>query len=194
MKKAIIIISLAVFMPLLAAAQYGRQSDAIIAHLGSGWGGFPQRISAARTDYWMGAIGADFKLPMSDNWSLLVGLDYQMRHMKTGYSGGAFSGTHSSVIFRGHYLRIPVRMEYDYNWFYLATGSYLGKGFGNMPEREDLGILGLNLELGTRFEINRYDRLRIGLPNSFGAVFDNKMRMDYTELNFVLRVGYEHSF
>ncbi len=63
-----------------------------------------------------------------------------------------------------------------------------------MPEREELGILGLNLELGTHFEINRYDRLRIGLPGSFGAIFDNKIRMDYTELNFVLRVGYEHSF
>ncbi|MBR7022918.1 MAG: hypothetical protein IKI09_05540 [Bacteroidales bacterium] len=195
MRKHLIIIALAVFMPLMAAAQYGRQSNAIIAHVGGGWGGFPGRSSATRIDHFMGALGADLKLPMTGNWSLLVGLDYQFRFIKSGYNtyNGSTSYSHSTFL-NGHYLRLPVRMEYDYNWFYVAAGPYLEKGFGNMPARNEMGILGLNLELGTRFEINRYDHLRIGLLNSFGAVFDNKMRMNYTELNFVLRVGYEHQF
>ena len=41
MKKSIIIITLAVFIPLLTVAQYGRQPVSIIPHLSAGWGGFP---------------------------------------------------------------------------------------------------------------------------------------------------------
>ena len=90
MKKSAIII-LAVFIPLFAAAQYGRQPVSLIAHAGGGWGGFPGRHSATRIDHFMGALGADAKFSFNDNWSLLVGLDYQFRFMNSGYttySGG----------------------------------------------------------------------------------------------------------
>ena len=185
MKKHLVLITLAVFMPLFAAAQYGRQNVSIIAHAGGGWGGFPERASATRIDHFMGALGADAKFSFNDNRSLLVGLDYQ--------------------------FRLPIRVEYDYNRFYAAAGPYLEKGFGNMTEKYEIGLVGVNLELGGRFELNRYDHLRVGLLTSFGVSFDNKPILDYdengheigvgkhfgmgyAELNFLLRVGYEHQF
>ena len=206
MKKHLVLITLAVFMPLFAAAQYGRQNVSIIAHAGGGWGGFPERASANRIDHFMGALGADAKFSFNDNWSLLVGLDYQFRFMNSGYT--TYSGIieHHSKFLQGHYLRLPIRVEYDYNRFYAAAGPYLEKGFGNMTEKYEIG-----LELGGRFELNRYDHLRVGLLTSFGVSFDNKPILDYdengheievgkhfgmgyAELNFLLRVGYEHQF
>ena len=210
MKKSAIII-LAVFLPLFAAAQYGRQPVSLIAHAGLGWGGFPERVSATRIDHYMGALGADAKFGLNDNWSLLVGLDYQFRFMNSGYT--TYSGIieHHSKFLQGHYLRLPIRVEYDYNRFYAAAGPYLEKGFGNMTEKYEIGLVGVNLELGGRFELNRYDHLRVGLLTSFGVSFDNKPILDYdengheievgkhfgmgyAELNFLLRVGYEHQF
>lgn len=211
MKKHLVLITLAVFMPLFAAAQYGRQNVSIIAHAGGGWGGFPERASANRIDHFMGALGADAKFSFNDNWSLLVGLDYQFRFMNSGYT--TYSGIieHHSKFLQGHYLRLPIRVEYDYNRFYAAACPYLEKGFGNMTEKYEIGLVGVNLELGGRFELNRYDHLRVGLLTSFGVSFDNKPILDYdengheievgkhfgmgyAELNFLLRVGYEHQF
>jgi hypothetical protein len=211
MKKHLVLITLAVFMPLFAAAQYGRQNVSIIAHAGGGWGGFPERASATRIDHFMGALGADAKFSFNDNWSLLVGLDYQFRFMNSGYT--TYSGIieHHSKFLQGHYLRLPIRVEFDYNRFYAAAGPYLEKGFGNMTEKYEIGLVGVNLELGGRFELNRYDHLRVGLLTSFGVSFDNKPILDYdengheievgkhfgmgyAELNFLLRVGYEHQF
>lgn len=211
MKKYLIMIVLAVFMPLFAAAQYGSQSFSLIAHAGGGWGGFPGRHSATRIDHFMGAVGADAKFSFNDNWSLLVGLDYQFRFMNSGYTTYSGGTQHHSKFLNGHYLRLPVRVEYDYNRFYVAAGPYVEKGFGNMPEKYEIGLVGANLELGGRFELNRYDHLRVGLLTSFGISFDNKPRLDYDangnevevgkrfgsgypELNFLLRVGYEHQF
>lgn len=211
MKKSLIIIALAVFMPLFAAAQYGRQPVSLITHIGGGWGGFPERVSATRIDHFMGAVGADVKFGLSDNWSLLVGLDYQFRFINSGYTTYSGGIEHHSTFLKGHYLRLPVRVEYDYNWFYAAAGPYIEKGFGNMPDKYELGLVGANLELGGRIELNRYDHLRIGLLTSFGFSFDNKpltkydeqgktieagkgQRMGYMELNWLLRVGYEHRF
>ena len=128
--------------------------------------------------------------------------------LKAAYSGGI---EHYSKFLNGHYLRLPVRVEYDYNKFYVAAGPYIEKGFGNMPEKYELGLVGVNLELGGRFELNRYDHLRVGLLTSFGVSFDNEptieydsngheivgekhFHKDYKELNFLLRVGYEHQF
>ena len=210
MKKSAIII-LAVFLPLFAAAQYGRQPVSFIAHAGLGWGGFPERVSATRIDHYMGALGADAKFGLNDNWSLLVGLDYQFRFMNSGYTTYSGGIEHHSKFLQGHYLRLPVRFEYDYNRFYVAAGPYLEKGFGNMTEKYEIGLVGVNLELGGRFELNRYDHLRVGLLTSFGVSFDNKPILDYdengheievgkhfgmgyAELNFLLRVGYEHQF
>ena len=211
MKKVSIFIILAVFMPLFAAAQYGRQPVSLIAHAGGGWGGFPQRVSATRIDHFMGALGADAKFSFNDNWSLLVGLDYQFRFINSGYTTYSGGIEHHSKFLNGHYLRLPVRVEYDYNRFYAAAGPYIEKGFGNMPEKYEIGLVGVNLELGGRFELNRYDHLRVGLLTSFGLSFDNKPIVDYdqngheieagkrfgmgyTEFNFLLRVGYEHQF
>ncbi len=211
MKKHLIIIALAAFMPLMAAAQYGRQSNAIIAHVGGGWGGFPGRSSATRIDHYMGAVGADVKLGLSDNLSLLVGLDYQFRFINSGYTSYSGGIAHHSKFLNGHYLRLPIRVEYDYNWFYVAAGPYIEKGFGNMPDKYELGLVGANLELGGRIELNRYDHLRVGVLTSFGVSFDNEPTIEYdendneivgekhfhkgyTELNFLLRVGYEHRF
>ena len=211
MKKNLIIIVLAVFMPLFAAAQYGRQPVSLIAHAGGGWGGFPERVSATRIDHCIGAIGADAKFGLNDNWSLLVGLDYQFRFMNSGYTTYSGGIVHHSKFLQGHYLRLPVRVDYDYNRFYAAAGPYLEKGFGNMPEKYEMCLVGANLELGGRFELNRYDHLRVGLITSFGVSFDNEptididehghvaegekhLRMGYMELNWLLRVGYEHQF
>lgn len=211
MKKSLIIIVLAVFMPLFAAAQYGRQNVSLIAHAGGGWGGFPERSSATRIDHYIGAIGADAKFGFNDNLSLLVGLDYQFRFMNSGYTTYSNGIEHHSKFLQGHYLRLPIRVEYDYNWFYAAAGPYIEKGFGNMTEKYELGLVGANLELGGRLELNRNDHLRIGLLTSFGVSFDNKpnieydgngveiegekrLRMGYMELNWLLRVGYEHQF
>ena len=211
MKKVSIFIILAVFLPLFAAAQYGRQPVSLIAHAGLGWGGFPERVSATRIDHYMGALGADAKFGLNDNWSLLVGLDYQFRFINSGYTTYSGGIEHHSKFLNGHYLRLPIRVEYDYNRFYAAAGPYIEKGFGNMPEKYEIGLVGVNLELGGRFELNRYDHLRVGLLTSFGISFDNKpivdydqngheieagkrLGMGYTELNFLLRVGYEHQF
>ena len=206
MKKFLIIIALAVFMPLMAAAQYGRQSVSLIAHVGGGWGGFPERSSANRVDHFIGALGADAKFGLSDHWSLLVGLDYQFRFINsdyTTYSGGI---AHHSTFLNGHYLRVPVRVEYDYNWFYAAAGPYIEKGFGNMPGKYDIGTVGACLELGGRMALNHNDHLRIGLLTNFGFSFENSplnemdgnsekfFRMNYMELNWLLQVGYEHRF
>lgn len=210
MKKSSIII-LAVFMPLFAAAQYGRQPVSLIAHAGLGWGGFPERVSATRIDHYMGTLGADAKFGLNDNWSLLIGLDYQFRFMNSGYTTYSGGIEHHSKFLNGHYLRLPVRVEYDYNRFYAAVGPYIEKGFGNMPEKYEIGLVGVNLELGGRLELNRNDHLRIGLLTSFGLSFENKpitgfddngnetvgekhFYIGYTELNFLLRVGYEHQF
>ncbi|MBQ8957577.1 MAG: hypothetical protein IJ057_03590 [Bacteroidales bacterium] len=183
----------------------------LIAHAGGGWDGFPERVSDTRIDHFMGALGADAKFGFNDNWSLLVGLDYQFRFINSGYTTYSGGIEHHSKFLQGHYLRLPVRVEYDYNRFYVAAGPYLEKGFGNMPEKYELGLVGVNLELGGRFELNRYDHLRVSLLTSFGVSFDNKPIVDYdqngheietgkhfgmgyTELNFLLRVGYEHQF
>ena len=98
MKKHLVLITLAVFMPLFAAAQYGRQNVSIIAHAGGGWGGFPERASATRIDHFMGALGADAKFSFNDNWSLLVGLDYQFRFMNSGYT--TYSGMKTAKVIR----------------------------------------------------------------------------------------------
>lgn len=211
MKKSLIIIVLAVFMPLFAAAQYGGQNVSLIAHAGGGWGGFPGRTGEVRTDHFLSAIGADLKYGFSDNWSLLVGLDYQFRFANASYTtySGLYNGT-NKVFLSGHYLRLPIRVEYDYNWFYMAAGPYLEKGFGKMPGTNEIGLIGGNVELGGRIDLNRNDHLRIGLLTSFGTSFryrythldeegnaiDNEktVRVGYTELNFLLRVGYEHQF
>ncbi len=210
MKKSAIII-LAVFLPLFAAAQYGRQPVSLIAHAGLGWGGFPERVSATRIDHYMGALGADAKFGLNGNWSLLVGLDYQFRFMNSGYTTYSGGIEHHYKFLQGHYFRLPVRFEYDYNRFYAVVGPYIEKGFGNMPDKYELGLVGANLELGGRLELNRYDHLRVGLLTSFGVSFDNKPILDYdengheievgkhfgmgyAELNFLLRVGYEHQF
>ena len=105
MKKHLIIIALAAFMPLMAAAQYGRQPVSFIAHAGAGWGGFPGRSSATRIDHYMGAVGADVKLGLSDNLSLLVGLDYQFRFINSGYTSYSGGIAHHSKFLNGHYLR-----------------------------------------------------------------------------------------
>lgn len=204
MKKHFIIIVLAVFVPLFAAAQ----PVSLIGHLSGGYGGFPERKWAFRVDHYIGAIGADVKFDLNDNWSLLVGMDYQFRYMKDAWVGhyGNSGSSINSVILRGHYLRLPIRAEYDYKWFYAAAGPYVEKGFGNMPDDYELGICGANLELGGRINLNRQDHLRIGLLTSCGVVIENKplnnndinsakkLTMGYMELNWLLRVGYEHRF
>lgn len=206
MKKHLVIIVLAVFVPLFAAAQYGRQPVSLIAHAGVGWGGFPERVTATSINHYLGAIGADAKFGLNDNWSLLVGLDYQIRYKKTSYTTYSGGVEHHKTFLQGHYLRLPIRVEYDYNWFYAAAGPYIEKGFGNMPQSNELGLVGANLELGGRFELNRQDHLRIGLLTTFGCAFEkgpenqydstpaDKIKMAYMECNWLLRVGYEHQF
>lgn len=206
MKKHLVIIVLAVFVPLFAASQ----PVSLIGHLGGGYGGFLERSSAFRVDHYIGAVGADAKFSFNDNWSLLVGLDYQYRFINSGYTTYSGGIEHHHKLLMGHYLRLPVRVEYDYNWFYAAAGPFVEKGFGNMPAKYELGLVGANLELGGRLQLNRQDHLRIGLLTSFGVSFDNaptvvdlwdnplsnekELRMGYMELNWLLRVGYEHRF
>lgn len=196
MKKNIIILLLAVFMPLLAAAQYGRQPVSVIPHLSAGWGGFPGRNGTISVNHWIGSLGADAKIGFTDNWSLLVGLDYQFRFDNAGYTGhGGTYDTYEHVFLKGHYLRLPVRAEYDYDWFYMAVGPYLERGFGQMTDKYEFMLVGLNLELGGRIELNRQDHLRIGLLTTAGCALENQKShglIGYYELNWVLRVGYEH--
>lgn len=196
MKKSIIIITLAVFIPLLTVAQYGRQPVSIIPHLSAGWGGFPEKPGTISVNHWIGAVGADAKIGLTDNWSLLAGLDYQFRFDNAGYTGhGGVYDTFVNVFLKGHYLRLPVRMEYDHDWFYLAMGPYVEKGFGQLTDDYEFMLVGLNLELGGRIELNRQDHLRIGLLTSAGCTLQNREfhgLIGYYELNWVLRVGYEH--
>ncbi len=197
MKKLIIILALAVLMPLFAAAQHGGTPVSLVAHLGGGLGAFPERNIGARTDHFIGALGADAKFGLSDKWSLLVGLEYQIRYSNISWVGhyGNYGVIHNNKILRGHYLRLPIRVEFDYKWFYASAGPYLEKGFGNMPAKNELGLAGADLELGGRIKLGRNDRLRIGWLTSYGCSFDNrKPLIDYKELDFLLRIGYEHLF
>lgn len=199
MKKSIIIITLAVFMPLLASAQYGKK-NVFVSHLSGGYGSFIGKPSATRIDHWMGAIGAEAKIGWTNDYSLIIGLDYQFRYMSTGYTGhhGNYGWSHNSTILRGHYIRVPVRLEYDHDRFYMAFGPYLEKGLGNMPDKDELLGLGFDLELGRRLKLNRYDYLRIGLLGSVGYILVYEPSYSFGRshgvLNFMLRVGYEHSF
>ena len=196
MKKNIIILTLAVLMPLLAAAQYGRHAVSVIPHFGVGWGGF-QNKAAVSVNHWIGAIGADAKIGLTDKWSLLVGLDYQFRYDETKIYGYNFGGSSYYTKFMGHYFRFPVRMEYDYNWFYLAAGPYVEKGFGKLTDDYEFMLVGLNFELGGRMELNRQDHLRVGLLTTAGCALQNRQNnglIGYYELNWLLRVSYEHQF
>ena len=183
-------------MPLLAAAQYGRQPVSIIPHFSVGWGGFPGKSGTVSVNHWIGSVGADAKIGLTDNWSLLAGLDYQFRYDNAGFTGhGGIGDTFEHASFKGHYLRIPVRMEYDHDWFFLAAGPYVEKGFGNMTDNYEFMLVGLNLELGGRIQLNRQDHLRLGLLMNAGCTLQNRQShglIGYYELNWVLRVGYEH--
>ncbi|MBR3711145.1 MAG: hypothetical protein IKM99_09330 [Bacteroidales bacterium] len=194
MKKTFTLLALSVLLPLFAAAQFGRQPVSIIGHLSGGWGGFPEKSIGVQ--HWIGAVGADAKIGLTNSWSLLVGLDYQFRFINEGYTGyNGLYNTYNHTLLKGHYLRLPVRMEYDHNWFYLAVGPYLEKGFGNITETYDVLLVGINLELGGRLELNHQDHLRIGLLNTAGCSLQNRPSnslVGYYELNWLLRVGYEH--
>ena len=198
MKKTFTILTLAILLPLFASAQYGRKPVSIISHLSGGYGGFMGKSSATRIDHWMGAVGAEAKIGWTSDYSLLIGLDYQFRYMNTGYTShhGNYGSSIHNAILRGHYLRVPVRLEYDRNWFYAAFGPYLEKGFGNMPDKDELFGFGVDLELGGRLKLNRVDHLRIGLLTSAGRVLVYEPSYSFSrshgELNFMLRVGYEH--
>lgn len=195
MKKTFTILALAILLPLFASAQYGRQPVSVIPHLGLGWGGFDGKADIS-VNHWIGSVGADTKISLTDNWSLLVGLDYQFRFDNASFTGhGGPYDTYEHTFLKGHYLRLPIRMEYDYNCFYLATGPYLEKGFGQMTDNYEFMLVGLNLELGGRVELNRQDHLRFGLLTTAGCTLQNRQNhglIGYYELNWLLRVGYEH--
>ena len=199
MKKPIIIITLAVFMPLLAAAQYGRQPVSIIPHFSVGWGGFPGKSGTQSVDHWIGVVGAEAKIGLTDNWSLLAGLEYQFRYDETkiyGYSNSAGApGTPYYKKFFGHYLRLPVRMNYENKKYYVAFGPYLEKGFGKMTDNHEFMLVGLDFEHGGRFKLSNQDYIRIGVLTSFGCTLQNQNHSDligYYELHWLLKVGYEH--
>ena len=140
MKKPFILLALAILLPFFASAQYGRKPVSIVSHLSGGYGAFMGKSSATRIDHWMGAVGAEAKIGWTNDYSLLIGLDYQFRYMNTGYTShhGNSGWSNHNTILRGHYLRVPVRLEYDHDWFYTAFGPYLEKGFGNMPDKDEL--------------------------------------------------------
>lgn len=183
-------------MPFFASAQYGKKPVSIVSHLSGGYGGFPEKSGAIAVDHWIGVLGAEAKIGLTKNWSLLAGLDYQFRFINAGYTGynGPYN-THNHVFLKGHYLRLPVRMEYDHNWFYLAMGPYLEKGFGQLTDDYEIMLVGVDLELGGRLELSRYDHIRIGLLTTAGCTLQNRQHLGlvgYYELNWLLRFGYEH--
>ena len=210
MKRHLIIIVLAVFVPLFASAQQGGRSVSLIPHVSGGYGGFIEGRSDMRPEYYAGSLGADVRFGLSSNWSLLVGLDYQLRFNKSTYTlhSPNYNMTgFTTVYLTGHYFRLPVCAEYNHRWFYLAAGPYLEKGFGDIPVKFDLGTVGVDLEVGGRIAVNRNNHLRIGLLTSYGFSFVNQpiyssdgellarlLRMDNMEICWQLRVGYEHRF
>lgn len=195
MKKTIIILSLAVLVPLFAAAQNGGRPISLIPHFSVGWGGFPEK-SASSISHWIGVVGAETKIGLTDKWSLMVGLDYQFRYDETKiYGHGGVGEVPYYKKFTGHYLRLPVHMEYENKSYYLAVGPYLEKGFGKMTDNYEFMLVGFDLEHGGRFKLSNQDYLRIGVLTSLGCTLQNRQNyglIGYYELHWLLKVGYEH--
>ena len=140
--------------------------------------------------------GVDAKVSFNEHWSLLAGVEYNYRW---GFSEGGyiFPDDHREGL--RHFIRIPVRAEFTYKWFYADAGMFVERATNtryDANETIDFGI-GPEVELGGRIRLAEKDRLRIGLQIQGCDNFKTKEGQSSFGGGFFgtfLVMGYEHRF
>ena len=201
MKKVLFLLCLMAFLSGSVLGQTSNSPYSIVAHTAFGYGAFPGLIADMSTSHRIVALGVDEEYDLSEHWALLFGLDYQYRYF-SGYSIHAGpEGVESQYYSAGdHIVRIPIRFEYHKRWFYLALGSYIEKGSGDISESnsKDIATFGPIVEMGGRIRLSEKSKLRIGLQTSVGANLGigNYQNLICTrvEASSLLRIGYEYHF
>ena len=141
--------------------------------------------------------GVDAKVSFNKHWSLLTGVEYNYRW---GFNtlGSWFSEADRREGLR-HFIRIPVRAEFTYKWFYADAGMFVERATNSRydaNETIDFGI-GPEVELGGRIRLAEKDRLRIGLQIQGCDNFKTKEGQSSFGGGFFgtfLTMGYEHRF
>ena len=148
--------------------------------------------------------GVDVKMAFNEDWSLLAGVEYEYRFSNDSmnYKIGLFHTFDKRIGLR-HFFRVPVRVEYTNQRYYMNTGLFLERATNpwlTKTKRLDIGY-GVVLEVGRKIQLSENDHLRIGLQSQ--TCFYNYTRYD---LNYVehrggwgftsalVSVGYEHRF
>lgn len=195
MKKTLCLLCLLVYLGGSAWAQATRQPHSIIIQTGLGYGAFPGLIADVTTGHRIVALGTDWKYAFAEHWALLTGLDFHYYHFK-GYSyhdGIPHPFTKSVPV-----LRLPVRLEYQKRWFYLAFGPYVERDLGNYFSGSitELATIGPTTEIGGRIRLTETSRLRIGLQTSVGVAIGinnnyHQLVLQQVEASCLLRIGYE---
>jgi len=143
-------------------------------------------------------VGVDAKLTLNEHWSLLAGVEYEYR-----FSNDYFAPTFDKRIGLRHFFRVPVRVEYTNQRYYMNTGLFVERATNpwlTKTKRLDIGY-GIVLEVGRKIQLSENDYLRIGLQTQ--TCFYNYTRQDlnYVEhragwgfTSVLASVGYEHRF
>ena len=115
-----------------------------------------------------GDVGVAAKYSFNQHWSLLAGVEYEFRKDNSdntsNWSVGELGPGHH------HYFRVPVRVDFNYRWFYANFGPYVERTTHPwLTERshEDFGF-GTSTEVGGRIRLTDNSHLRIGLQNQLG--------------------------
>ena len=201
MKRTLFILCL---MAFLLGSVLGQTSDSpysIVVHTAGGYGEFEGLVEYRSTTHLVVALGADEKWSFSEHWALVLGLDYQYWYFMDYY---VYSGSHSVEPppnnANGHIIRLPVRLEYQKDWYYLAFGALIEKGFGDRSEGylKDILSLGPTVEIGGKIRLSDKSTLRIGPQISVGHTLgiDKYQDLECTrvEASSLLRIGYEYHF
>ena len=201
MKKSFFILCL---MAFLSGSVWGQTSDSpysIVVHTAGGYGEFESLDEYRSTTHLVVAMGVDEKWSFSEHWALVLGLDYQYWYfMDYNVHGESHNVEPPPDNANGHIVRLPVRLEYQKDWYYLALGALIEKGFGDRSEGnlKDILSLGPTLEIGGRIRLSEKSTLRIEPQISVGHTFgiDKYQDLECTrvEASSLLRIGYEYHF
>lgn len=201
MKRTLFILCL---MAFLLGSVLGQTSDSpysIVVHTAGGYGEFEGLVEYRSTTHLVVALGVDEKWSFSEYWALVLGLDYQYWYFMDYYVyGGSHSVEPPPDNANGHIIRLPVRLEYQKDWYYLALGALIEKGFGASSEGnlKDIVSIGPTFEIGGRIRLSEKSTLRIGPQISVGHTLsiDKYQNLECTrvEASSLLRIGYEYHF
>jgi hypothetical protein len=201
MKNALFLLCLMIFLSGSVFGQTSNSPYSIVVHAAGGYGEFESLVNYRSTEYLVVALGVDEKWNFSEHWALVIGLDYQYWYFMNYYVyGGAHSVGSPPDNANGPIIRFPIRFEYQKDWYYVALGALVEKGFGDNSDNDvkDIVSLGPTVEIGGRIRLSEKSTLRIGPQISAGHTFGigkyQSLECSRVEASLLLRIGYEYHF